>query len=320
MIKHKSLPVICIILLTFSILSSGKYSFDFLEYGVGTRAKALGGSFVSIADDGSSLLWNPAGTARLTSSRFYFMHNAKFSGMSSMDYVSFIKPIISKSFFAIAITRHTVGDIPIFPELSGTREERDTTPEIQGDGVPRGYFGETATIYLINLSKSIKPGSFDISVGTNFKYYDETIYGYSGTGIGIDFGGIFSLMVPHIPGYVTLGLNLQDATGTQILWNTSSRRKDIIPTNYRFGINYSKTFDKIASTFLITFDYNTRYGGSKHTGIEYIYRDNFLVDVGFNDSAYSFGMGFKFWKIGIQYGFIPHTLGSSHSLSMELTL
>ncbi|TES90622.1 MAG: hypothetical protein E3J87_09650 [Candidatus Cloacimonadota bacterium] len=313
-----------IFFLSFTILSAGNYSFDFLELGVGTRAKALGGSFVSVADDGSSILWNPAGTSRISSSRFYFMHNSNFAGMSNIDYISFIKPIVARSFFSIALIRHSVNDIPIFPELEGTPEERDTTPAMQGDGNPMGFFGEKANIYFINLSKLFEIKNLNFSLGGNFKYFDETFRvfdaDYGGTGIGVDIGGIITLKTKKIPGRLTIGLNLQDATGTQILWNTTSQKKDIIPTNYRFGLNYRKEVEKIESSFLLTFDYNTRYDGSQHTGLEYSYKENFLVDIGWNKGRWSFGTGFKFWKIGIQYGFISHTLGPSHSVSMEFIL
>ncbi len=310
------------ILFIFAItapLSAGSYAFDFLDLGVGTRAKALGGSFVSIADDGSSLLWNPAGTSQVRSSRFYFMHNSNFSGYSTVDYISFIKPIVAQSFFSVAVIRHSVGEIPIFPELEGTPEERDTTSSLQGDGNPLGYFGETAHIYFINLSKLIKLKAAHLSLGGNFKYFDETMYSTTGTGIGLDIGTIVSFSTA-VPGQFGIGLNLQDATGTQILWNTASQRKDIIPTNYSLGFHYKKQIHKLHSQFLITYDYHSRYGGSHHSGFEYSYRDYFLLQLGLNQTNWSFGTGIHFWKIGIQYGFISHTLGSSHVMSMEFLL
>jgi len=310
-----------LLLLIFCLrVYGGEYSFDFLELGIGTRAKALGGSFASVADDGSSLFWNPAGTSRVLSTRFYFMHNTNFAGMSNIDYVSFIKPIPAKSFFSVALLRHCVGDIPIFPELEGTAEDRDTIPSLQGNGEPMGYFDETASIYLINLSKHLAFKKINILIGGNFKYFDETIYDYSGTGLGVDAGSIVSSPIKGIPGFFSIGLTLENLTGTEILWNTASKRKDMIPTNYRFGLSYKTTFDRIDSGFLLTYDYRMRYGTSHHTGLEFSYRNNFLVDVGLNKGNFSFGTGLKFWKIGIQYGFIPHTLGSNHSLSMELIL
>ena len=39
---------------------------QFLKLGVGARAAGMGASFVSVADDASSVFWNPAGVARVT--------------------------------------------------------------------------------------------------------------------------------------------------------------------------------------------------------------------------------------------------------------
>jgi hypothetical protein len=312
--------ILLLLFLLPTILSGGDYSFDFIDIGIGTRAKSLGGSFVSIANDGSSLLWNPAGSSQISSSHFYFTHNSQFSGMSNIDYISFMKPIFATSYFSIAILRHSVGDIPIFPELEGTPEERDTTPGLQGDGVPMGYFDEIANIYFFNLSKSLPFRNGNLSIGGNFKYFDETIYGTGGTGIGLDIGTILTFRIKSVPGQFSTAITLQDATGTQILWNTDTQRKDIIPTNYRFGSHYKKNFYRIQSTFLFSIDYNTRYEGSAHFGFEYSYQDHFHCDIGYCHKKVTFGTGFRFWKVGIQYGFIPHVLGSSHSISMELIL
>lgn len=310
-----------LLLACFSVtaLSAGSYSFDFLDLGIGTRARALGGSFVSVADDGSALLWNPAGSSCVTSSRFYFTHNANFSGMATIDYLSFIKPIVGSSSFSVAIIRHRVDDIPIFPELEGTPEERDTTPELQGDGNPLGYFGETANIYFFNIARMLMVRGTRLAIGGNFKYFDETLYGANGTGIGIDIGSMLTFTT-RIPGEFGMGVTLQDVSGTQIVWNTASEAKDRIPMNYRMGLHYRIPVSTFQSHLTIGFNRTTRYEGSNHFGAEYSFRDHFIADIGWNESRWSFGTGFRFWKIGLQYGFITHILGSSHAMSMEFIL
>ena len=310
---------IAIIFCFVAALQAGSYSFDFLDLGIGTRARALGGSFASIADDGSALLWNPAGPSQASSSRFYFSHNANFSGMATIDYVSFIKPIVGNSSFSIAIIRHQVEDIPIFPELEGTPEERDTTPELQGDGNPLGYFGETANIYFMNIAKKIRFKGLDLALGGNFKYFDESLYGATGTGIGLDLGSILNFKT-GIPGTFGIGISIQDIGGTQIVWNTQSETKDEIPMNYRMGFHYRIPVSQFQSHLRASFDRNTRYDGSNHLGIEYSFKEHFIADIGWSESKWSFGTGFRFWKIGVQYGFITHTLGSSHAMSMEFIL
>ena len=46
----------------------GTTAAKFLSIPVGARAVGMGGAFVAVADDASSLYWNPAGIARLSQS------------------------------------------------------------------------------------------------------------------------------------------------------------------------------------------------------------------------------------------------------------
>ncbi len=318
--KLRIFSIILLLLWLVTIANAGNYSFDFLSSGIGTRAKALGGSFTSIANDGSALFWNPSGTALLPSGQFYFSHNANFSGMLSIDFLSFTKPLIGNSAISIAMLKEGVGNIPIFPELEGTPEQRDTTPSIQGNGNPLGYFSESANIYYVNLSKQLSIGKTKFLLGGNFKYFNESLWGYSGTGIGVDFGGILVLPEISVPGTISLGMNIQNLSGTEILWNTHTRTRDEIPPNYILGFNYFAPLEGINSGIMLSFDFNFKYESLRHFGVEYSYKRNFLLDFGWNEGNLSFGTGINFWKIVLQYAFISHTLGSSHSMSAGFTL
>lgn len=46
----------------------GTYDGQFMKIPIGARATAMGGAFVAVADDASSVFWNPAGIARLQGS------------------------------------------------------------------------------------------------------------------------------------------------------------------------------------------------------------------------------------------------------------
>jgi len=318
--KVLSYAVVVYFTVFFSYLIAGEYSFDFLDIGIGTRSRALGCTFVSIADDGASVFWNPAGTSLMQSSQFYFTHNANFGGLSTLDYISFIKPLLAKSSFSFAFIRHNVGEIPIFPELEGTSEERDTTPSIQGDGIPIGYFDESASVFIVNFSKSLFFSGNRLNVGCNFKYLNESIYSFNGTGIGVDIGFIIAIKQHLLPGQLTFGVSMKDASGTQIIWNTKTETKDIVLSDYRLGVSYKKKVNRINSSFMFAVEHSTRYDNNNHIGLEYTYKNHFLIDGGWNSGSFSIGTGFRFWKITIQYGFIPNAIGSSHSVSMTFTL
>jgi hypothetical protein len=81
--RIKSLVILCLIVTQIESLSgidifpslgyqrAGTSALTFLKIGIGSRGAAMGGAFVSIANDASCLYWNPAGLAQMTSSEFY---------------------------------------------------------------------------------------------------------------------------------------------------------------------------------------------------------------------------------------------------------
>jgi hypothetical protein len=60
--------------------AEGTSGAQWLAIGVGARAAALGGAYVSLADDGAALSWNPAGLARVDGHRFTVTHISWLSG------------------------------------------------------------------------------------------------------------------------------------------------------------------------------------------------------------------------------------------------
>jgi hypothetical protein len=60
--------------------AEGTSGAQWLAIGVGARAAALGGAYVSLADDGAALSWNPAGLARVGGHRLTVSHVSWLSG------------------------------------------------------------------------------------------------------------------------------------------------------------------------------------------------------------------------------------------------
>ena len=69
---------------------------EFLRWGAGGRALAMGRAFTSIANDASAPYWNPAGLFNLRQLTASFMH-AKLFGDTKYQYGSVIIPRISRA-------------------------------------------------------------------------------------------------------------------------------------------------------------------------------------------------------------------------------
>src|SRR5689334_19203379 len=84
--NQKSVLVLNVILLTgfaaFSEASgTGTTGANILNFGVGARAIGMGEAYTAIADDNSSLYWNPAGMALLNQCEATFMYNQVYENL-----------------------------------------------------------------------------------------------------------------------------------------------------------------------------------------------------------------------------------------------
>lgn len=69
----------------------GTFDGQFLKIAVGARAAAMGGAFVGVADDGSSLFWNAAGIARIDPDKSELsLNHANWPAELSFDQISYV--------------------------------------------------------------------------------------------------------------------------------------------------------------------------------------------------------------------------------------
>ena len=69
----------------------GTFDGQFLKIAVGARATAMGGAFVGVADDASSVFWNSAGIARIEPDKSALaLHHANWPADMSFDQVTYV--------------------------------------------------------------------------------------------------------------------------------------------------------------------------------------------------------------------------------------
>ena len=91
--------------------------------------------------------------------------------------------------------------------------------------------------------------------------------------------------------------------------------------NFKIGFGYVQSFDQINSQVTLAYDRNTRYEGSNHFGLEFLYNSMFAVRTGFDAGKFTTGAGFTFWKLKLDYAYQGHDyLGSSHRVSLLFNL
>lgn len=173
------------------IAQTRKYSNEFLQIGVGSRAFGMSGSVISSTEDVTSGYWNPAGLTRMrTNSQASFMHSEYFAGVAKYDYGSAATFVADNTaVVGISVIRFGVDDIPDTSELI------DADGNINYDRVTS--FSAADYAFIFSYARNHKGRSSDedgLSYGANVKVIHRKVGEYGKSwGFGIDIGAQYKL-------------------------------------------------------------------------------------------------------------------------------
>ncbi len=264
----------------------GTTSANFLKIGVGAKATAMGEAFTALADDGSSIYWNPAGLTQINDKQFFATYNTWFQSISQ-GYLSYILPF-GENRVGFALNYVDMGKIQGYDEA----------------GLPTHQFGASNFLFQIAYAKKMaKNFSLGISVG----YLSDTIEdskesSYLGT------GGI--LIKPW--NNFSLGLAIQNLGG--------NLGDDPLPIVLKAGIGIKMETLTLAVDAGMPNDNNTYFC----VGLEWRLGETFALRTGYRTNqdsgpGYTAGMGFKTSSFRLDYAYVPYgDLGSTHRVSMGI--
>ena len=145
----------------------------FLEIGVGARAIGMGGAFVGIADDASSLYWNPAGIADIPMNEVLFLHTDWLLDLS-FDFVGVVIPLGRAGTIGASVTVLSMGEMDV-----RTVQYQEGT----GEKFSASDFS-AALSYARHLTDRF-------SIGANVKYIEQRIWNMKATSVAIDVGTLY---------------------------------------------------------------------------------------------------------------------------------
>jgi hypothetical protein len=152
----------------------GTTAAPFLTIGVGARANAMGGAFVSVANDVTALYWNPAGISLLSSPQLALIHSEWIADLRH-DYIGLALPLGSFGALGASVNSLTMDDL----------EVRTTAfPEGTGDLI-NCFDLAIGLTYGIQLTDRI-------SIGASGKYVSSKLYHMNASALGLDLGVMFS--------------------------------------------------------------------------------------------------------------------------------
>ncbi|MFZ5518574.1 MAG: PorV/PorQ family protein [Candidatus Zhuqueibacterota bacterium] len=299
-----------------SLTKTGTTVANYLNIDVGSRAVAMGGSFVSIANDASAMYWNPAGIARIKDNSALFCHT-KWIADIDINFVGVTVPIAGFG---------TIGAQAKFIIMD--RMERTTVDFPDGNGE---FFD--AGSYVMGLSYA-RDLTDRFSIGGSFKYINERIYNSSASAIAFDVGTLFTtqfnglqlgMSISNYGGKMRMdGKDLLIQTRIDDRYSGTSENTNALlkteaydlPIMFRIGISMDVLKGIGKSNLLLSMDalHPNNSNESLNLGLEYVFNKMFALRAGYNslfneeiNTGLSVGVGFHYALIGtelqIDYGY-----------------
>jgi hypothetical protein len=302
------------------VSKKGTTAAPFLSIGQGARAVSMGSAFVGVANDASSLYWNPSGLA-------------KVSGTSvSFDYTNWIADV-KYNFLAASYSLGDYGTVGLSFTGSDIGDMRVTTID-----EPNGT-GETfsAKDVAISLAYAIKLTD-NFAIGFNPKFISQTIWKMNATAFAIDLG------VQYVTPFdgIVLAMSISNfGTKMRLSGNSNLVLHDLdplsggnndkipafietnewsLPLNFRVGLAYQAVnFEQHKLILAMDAAHPSDDYESINLGGEYVFNDFVALRGGYKalflkDSEESFSLGFGLTQlvvgnIGIRFDYAYQDFG-----------
>lgn len=259
---------------------------EYLRWGVGAKAMAFGRAFTSIADDASSLYWNPAGMHSLTRSggTMMFMH-LPLQQDASVNYLAaalplrllFVKSenkpalfrVIQELKLGVGLLWHSLGEFDFYNSdaapLSGSAGNKiNQSATFLSAAYP---LNPLLNHWLKNKSGWTSVFRGDLEFGFTTKLLRQNLFGEQGSATSFDIGFKYT----HHSGLLNLGLVWRDLNSPHFAYDTNLEA-DTVPTNAVMGVSLTPPWGRLRG-LLLSFDYDVTTPGSRKRdlmfGVEY---------------------------------------------------
>ncbi|MCP4144929.1 MAG: PorV/PorQ family protein [bacterium] len=281
----------------------GTYGAQFLEVGTSARATAMGSAFTAVADDASSVFWNPAGLVEVRRNEFHVSQVEWPADTNLSSAVLAFNPSIIPGTFGISMRAFWLD-----PMIVRTAYE----PEGNGQSFDAG-----STSFGFSYSQ-FWTDKFSAGLTANFIHMGLAEQAVN-TG-SMDFGILYRIGIKDM----RLGMVIQNLGGKI----TFDERAAKMPTNFKVGGSF-KAFGTDHQSLLIAAEFQHPADNAERSnfGLEYNMRDTFYGRMGYNlgydTDGFTWGFGTvlktgKYSRIITDYSMVDMgALHYVHRLSMS---
>jgi hypothetical protein len=275
----------------------GTSGFVFLRLGNGARASGMGEAFTAVADDATSIYWNPAGLAAVDDVELNISHT------EWMVDIRFEQISVVNEMFGGAVG---LGFTGLF---YGDMERYGDYPSL----TPDGHFSPYDFALSAGYGMDILP---NLAAGAAAKLIYSKIDFESATSWAVDLGISHKSMIEGL----TLAASLLNL-GPQAKF---VEEKFYPPFQARVGASYLYATDWLHGNLIAATDVVFPNDGDAklHVGAEYNYERYLSIRAGYKGNYYvqglTMGLGLRYKNLRFDYAFMPieYGLGDSHRLSL----
>jgi len=292
-----------LLILTTTFVSAGEpgsSGFTFLRLGNGARAGGMGEAFTAVADDATSIYWNPAGMAAVEEVELNLTHNEWLMG------IRFEQATVVNEMWGGAAGLSFTG--LYYGSLDRYGEYPSLTPD--------GTFSPYDLALSLGYARDIIP---NVALGAAFKIIYSKIDFESATGYAFDLG------VTHMTKIE--GLTLAAAMLNLGPQTSFVEEKFYPPFQLRLGGAYEMNKEALRGGLILAADvvFPNDNDAKVHFGLEYAYQRLLMLRFGYK-SGYdvqgaTMGAGIVWKSLRFDYAFMPidYELGDSHRFSLTVS-
>lgn len=288
---------------------------QFLKIGVGGRATAMGDAFIAVANDVSSLYWNPAGLVLSKKNEIMFSHNNWVVDIGH-EFLGASYHLSSNDVVGISLSALHMEDMQVTTEVN---------PFGTGEYFSFGDFSIAAT-YSRRMTEQF-------SFGATVRYFEETLDKLKMRGVLVDLGTFYwtGLGTTRFAVTITNFGNELAPDGKVILFGgreTKQWQSFSPPTMFRIGFAFEPyQTERHRITTSVQLNHPNDNSENVSTGVEYSWEEMFFLRGGYKinveEQDFSFGAGFNLdldiASFTLDYSFVDfERLGSAHRFSILL--
>ncbi|MBP1691325.1 MAG: hypothetical protein H6Q32_677 [Bacteroidetes bacterium] len=244
---------------------AGISAFQFLKIGVGARGVAMGEAFVAVADDASSLFWNPAGLAQSKENQVFVAHT-EYVAEIKHEYVGAMYHFSDVDAIGLSVTSLHMQDMEITTE---------TQPLGTGRHFSFGDVGFGAT-YARKMTDQF-------SFGATVRYVEETLDLLKMRSVMVDLGtyywtGLgsarFAVVISNFGADVAPTGTTPAADGAEV----NEFQSFSLPTLFKLGFAMEPLLsDDQRLTTSIQLNHPNDNAENVRVGVEYAWQNTFFV-------------------------------------------